>query len=83
MNIAIVMIGALLPILAASVFYVSDHRTPQRVNRSPPNCEESDEYDMSTSGDLTPLAPVDHVTPMDHVIPADHGSRDRRMSEAA
>ncbi|GAB3546702.1 hypothetical protein J2S53_003186 [Actinopolyspora lacussalsi] len=77
MNIAIVMIGALLPILAASVFYVSDHRTPQRINRSPPNSEESDEYDMSTSGDLTQLTPVNHV------IPADHGSLDRRMSEAA
>ncbi|SDK87846.1 hypothetical protein SAMN04487820_11539 [Actinopolyspora mzabensis] len=77
MNIAIVMIGALLPILAASVFYVSDHRTPQRINRSPPNFEESGEYDMSTSGDLTPL------TPMEHVAPTEQGPLDRRMSEAA
>ncbi|WP_017972561.1 hypothetical protein [Actinopolyspora halophila] len=36
MNTAIVMMGALLPILAASVFYVSDRRVSPQVNRSAP-----------------------------------------------
>lgn len=36
MNTAIVMMGALLPILAASVFYVSDRRVSPQVTRSSP-----------------------------------------------
>ncbi|NHD19490.1 MULTISPECIES: hypothetical protein [Actinopolyspora] len=34
MNTAIVMMGALLPILAASVFYVSDRRVSPQVSSS-------------------------------------------------
>lgn len=68
MNIAIVMIGALLPILAASVFYVSDHRTTPHFNRSPTTDGEPGEYETPMSGGLT----------LDN--PADAGVSDRGMS---
>ncbi|SDP75125.1 hypothetical protein SAMN04487905_108110 [Actinopolyspora xinjiangensis] len=71
MNVAIVMIGALLPILAASVFYVSDHRTTPHFNRSPTTDGEFGEHETSVPGGLAMDAPVDS------------GVADRETSKAA
>ncbi|ASU80635.1 hypothetical protein CDG81_22870 [Actinopolyspora erythraea] len=71
MNVAIVMMGALLPILAASVFYVSDHRTTPHFNRSPTTDGELGERETSVSGGLV----------LD--TSADSGVADRETSKAA
>ncbi|NYH80855.1 hypothetical protein FHR84_004223 [Actinopolyspora biskrensis] len=51
MNTAIVMMGALLPILAASVFYVSDRRVSPQGNRPSPMTGGASSEGISGSGD--------------------------------
>ncbi|WP_019856181.1 hypothetical protein [Actinopolyspora mortivallis] len=50
MNTAIVMMGALLPVLAASMFYMSDRRVSPEGTRVPP--ETAGHENSRSAGDL-------------------------------